>query len=127
MFRSLPPSAEPEARRSLSRAAASPAPQAEISGVMDLDSGVALRVSSPQLEQMREELAQEFHGLLTAQDSGRWVPHVTIQNKVAPRTARLLLGQLRAQFEPRPLKIGGLRLIRYIEGEWESLAGYRFR
>jgi hypothetical protein len=127
MFRSLPPSAEPEARRSLSRAAATPAPKAEISGAMDLDSGVALRVSSPQLEQIRDQLAEDFHGLLSAQDRGRWVPHVTIQNKVEPRTARLLLRQLRAQLEPRPLKIAGLRLIRYIEGEWEPLAGYRFR
>ena len=94
---------------------------------MDLDSGVALRVSSPQLEQIRDELAQEFHGLLGAQDSGPWVPHVTIQNKVGPRTARRLLRQRRDHFEPRPLKIAGLQLIRYVNGEWEPLAGYRFR
>ena len=127
MFRSLPPSAELEVRRSLSRAASSPAPKADISGAMDLDGGVALRVSSPQLEQIRDELAQEFHGLLGAQDSGPWVPHVTIQNKVEPQVARKLLRQLRSQFEPRPLKIAGLRLVRYVNGEWEPLAGYRFR
>ena len=127
MFCSLPPSAEPEVRRSLSRAAAAPAPRAEISGATDLDSGVALRVSSPELEQIRDGLADKFHGLLSAQDSGRWAPHVTIQNKVEPRAARALLRQIRAQFEPRPLRIAGLGLVRYVEGAWQPLAGYRFR
>ena len=94
---------------------------------MDLDSGVALRVSSPELKQIRDGLAGKFHGLLSAQDSGRWAPHVTIQNKVEPRAARALLRQIRAQFEPRPLRIAGLGLVRYVEGAWQPLAGYRFR
>ena len=127
LFRSLPPSAEPEVRRRLARAATGRAPHAEISGVMDLDSGVALRVSSEGLERLRNELADEFHGLLTAQDLGPWTAHVTIQNKAEPRVARRLLGQLRSVFEPRTLAIAGLQLIRYVEGEWEPLASYRFR
>lgn len=127
LFRSLPPSAEAEVRRSLSRAASAAAPHAEIIGAMDLDRGVALRVSSEELERIRDELAAEFHGLLSAQDVGRWTPHVTIQNKVEPRAARRLLQQMRAELEPRPLKIGGLQLIRYMQGKWEPLASYRFR
>ena len=127
LFRALPPSAEGEVRRSLSRAAAAGAPRAEIAGVMDLDSGVALRVHSPELEAIRDELASEFHGLLTAQDIGRWVPHVTIQNKVEQRAARALLRQMRATLEPRPLALAGLDLVRYVEGEWEPVAGHRFR
>lgn len=94
---------------------------------MDLDSGVALRVSSPRLEEIRDELASEFHGLLTSQDVGRWTPHVTIQNKAEPREARRLLRELRSEFEPRPLSVTGLGLIRYVAGEWEPLASYRFR
>lgn len=94
---------------------------------MDLDSGVALRVSSEALERLRGELAGEFHGLLSAQDSGGWSPHVTIQNKVNPRVARKLLYQLRESFEPRPLKITGLELIRYVGGDWQAVATYRFR
>lgn len=94
---------------------------------MDLDSGVALRISSPAFEQLRDALAEEFHGLLSTQDLGRWTAHVTIQNKVAPRVARALLRQLRAGFEPRPLKIVGLLLVRYREGGWEPVARYRFR
>ena len=94
---------------------------------MDLDSGVALRVSSSELETIRDQLADEFRGLLTSQDIGRWTAHVTIQNKVEPRVARALLRQVRAQFEPRPLKIAGLGLVRYVEGVWQPLASYRFR
>ena len=127
LFRSLPPSAEAEVRTSLSRAASEAMPRAEISGVMDLDSGVALRVQSETLEQIRDELAGEFRGLLSAQDRGRWTPHVTIQNKVEPRAARALLRELRSAFEPRPLRITGLQLIRYVKGEWEPLASFRFR
>lgn len=127
MFHALPPSAEPEVRRSLSRAAAAPPPEAVLSGLMDLDSGVALRVHSPGLEIIREDLAAEFRGLLSAQDSGRWAPHVTIQNKAEPRAARALLREMRAGFEPRPLGIVGLALIRYVDGAWQPLGGWSFR
>lgn len=127
LFHALPPSAEAEARRSLARAACAPAPRAEISGVMDLDSGVALRVHSPGLERLRAEIAAEFHGLLSAQDRGRWAAHVTIQNKAEPRVAHALLREMRESFEPRPLGIAGLQLVGYVQGEWEPLANWRFR
>lgn len=128
MFRTLPPSAEEEVRRSLARAAGcEPPPRAEIAGPMDLDTGVALRIESADLSRIREELAAEFHGLLTAQDMGRWTPHVTIQNKAEPREVRRLMGKLRTNFEPRPLGIAGLQLVRYLDGTWKPLASYRFR
>lgn len=127
MFHALPPSAEPEVRRSLARAAAAPPPDALLSGVMDLDSGVALRVHSPGLEDIREGLAAEFRGLLSAQDSDRWAPHVTIQNKAEPMAARALLRQMREQFDQCPLGIVGLALVRYVDREWEPLGGWRFR
>ena len=76
---------------------------------------------------MRAELADEFRGLLTSQDEGRWTPHVTIQNKVEPRVSRKLLGELRAGFEPQKIDLTGLQLIRYNEGEWEPLASFAFR
>ena len=126
LFRSIAPSAEEEVRRSLARAAKGEAPDARISGVIDLDSGAALRVESPELEETRAELADEFHGLLTSQDMGRWTPHVTIQNKAEPREARALVRALRSNFEPRPLTIVGLELVRYAGGPWEPLARWRF-
>lgn len=127
MFRSLPPAAESEVRRVLSRACADSAPQAIISGLMDLGGGVALRIRSDDLDQLREAMAEHFHGLLTPQDSGGWVPHVTIQNKVERGAARELLRMLETTIELRPLSIRGLSLFRYDEGVWRPVAGYVFR
>ncbi len=114
-------------RRSLARAASRPAPRAQIVGAMDLDGGVAVRIHSPDLQSLRDELAEEYQGLLTSQDDGRWTPHVTIQNKVEPRVARALLGALRDGFEPRPMAIRGLELVRYLGGEWEPIGEWPFR
>lgn len=94
---------------------------------MDLGGGVAIRICSDDLDDLRRELSAHFHGFLSAQDRGGWIPHVTIQNKVEPRTARALLRSLESNFRPRPLAIAGLQLIRYVEGDWEKLASYRFR
>lgn len=127
LFRSLPPAAEAEVRRVLGRACSSSAPQAMISGLMDLGGGVAVRVRSDELDLMREDMADHFHGLLTPQDSSGWIPHVTIQNKVERGAARELLRALEKQIEPRPLNIRGLLLFRYADGAWVALARYRFR
>ena len=127
MFHALPPSSEGEARRALARLGSDPRPQAMIEGLMDLGGGVAFRVVSPDLNRIRRELAEDFHGLLSASDAGEWRPHVTIQNKVAVREARTLLAGLAADFRPRPLAISGLGLHRYLDGPWERLATRSFR
>ena len=127
MLHALPPSSEAEARSMLSRLASEPAPRASIEGVMDLGGGVAFRVVSTELDRLRGELTDHFHGLLSAQDAGGWRPHVTIQNKVPPKEARALKARLERDFRPRPLGISGLGLHRYLGGPWEKLAIYPFR
>lgn len=127
IFHALPPSTEEEVRTRLSRFASGSAPVARIEGPMDLGGGVALRVVSPELDRIRDELTHDLRGLLGAQDSGGWRPHVTIQNKVAPKVARALIAELEREFRPRPLSIGGLGLHRYLNGPWEKLAIYPFR
>jgi 2'-5' RNA ligase len=127
MFHALPPSAETEVRTRLAALAKESPPRATIEGLMDLGGGVAYRIVSPDLDRIREELAEGLHGLLGAQDTGGWRPHVTIQNKVAPKAARGLLASLKSDFAPRPLAISGLGLHRYLDGPWERLAIYRFR
>lgn len=127
MFHALPPSSEPEVRSALVRLAAEPAPRASIEGLMDLGGGVAFRVVSDDLDRIRGELAQNFHGMLSAQDSGGWRPHVTVQNKVPPKQSRALLIELQRTFRPRRLEIIGLGLHRYLDGPWEKLAIYSFR
>jgi hypothetical protein len=127
MFHALPPSAEGEVRRALARFGPEPPPRASIEGLMDLGGGVALRVASTDLDRIRRELGDDFRGLLGAQDSPGWRPHVTIQNKVAPKEARALIASLERDFRARPLAISGLGLHRYLGGPWESLAVYPFR
>lgn len=127
MFHALPPSAEPEVRARLSAVANGDRPNARIEGVMDLGGGVALRVVSPDLDRIRDHLAHDLHGLLGAQDVGGWRPHITVQNKVAPKVARALAESLQRQFALRPLSIGGLGLHRYLDGPWERIATYAFR
>ena len=127
MFHALPPSAEGEARTLLSRMAAEAPPRASIEGLIDLGGGVAFRIVSIGLDRVRRELAESFHGLLSAQDSGGWRPHITIQNKVSVREARAVLLRLAAEFRPRSLAISGLGMHRYLGGPWEQLAVYAFR
>lgn len=127
MFHALPPSSEGEVRATLAKLGSEPAPQASVEGMMNLGGGVAYRVVSPDLDRMREELAAHFRGLLSAQDAGGWRPHVTIQNKVPPKVARALLAQLERDFRPRPLRISGLGLHRYLGGPWKEIAVYSFR
>ena len=127
MFHALPPSAEPELRTRLGEMVRAAPPAASIEGLMDLGGGVAFRVVSPELDRIREELAEHLHGLLGAQDSSGWRPHVTIQNKVAPKLARALKQELERQFAPRPLAIAGLALHRYLDGPWERIAVHPFR
>ena len=127
IFHALPPSAERELRSLLKHMASEGPPRAQIEGVMDLGRGVAFRVVSPDLDRIRDELAASLHGLLSAQDSGGWRPHITIQNKVAPKVARALLAALEHDFCPRPLAIHGLGLHRYVDGPWENIAAFPFR
>ncbi len=127
MFHALPPSAEEEARGELKRQAARAAPRAELAGLMNLGRGVAYRIVSDELEEVRRAIADHFHGLLTAQDGQGWRPHVTIMNKAEPRDTRALLTELQASFQPRPLKVAGLALHRYLGGPWEKLGSWTFR
>lgn len=127
LFHALAPSVESELRHRLAEAARGPAPRAEIAGLMDLGGGVAFRIVSDDLDAVRADLAEALRGSLTAQDLQGWRPHVTIQNKVAHKTARALLDQLEPDFQPRSLRIAGLGLHRYLGGPWERLATYPFR
>ena len=127
MFHALPPSAEGEVRGRLSAVATEPPPRATLAGLMNLGGGVAFRIVSDELDRIRNAIARDLHGLLGAQDAGGWRPHVTIQNKVAPKAALALLASLEPGFRPRPLAISGLGLHRYLGGPWEPVAKFPFR
>ena len=127
LFHQLPATLEAELGRRLSTYAAGPAPGANITGIMNLGGGTALRVESEELEDIRYDLALALKGLLTTQDQAPWRPHITIQNKVEPAEAKRLQQQLSAGFEPRPLKLKGLASWRYLGGPWEPIRSHIFR
>lgn len=127
MFHALAPSAEAEAARVLALQATTPAPKAMVAGLMNLGRGIAYRIVSEELEAIRRDIAEHFHGFLTAQDSQGWRPHVTVMNKADPSAAKALLRELEADFSPRPLRIAGLELHRYLGGPWERLGRWSFR
>ena len=128
LFRTLPPSCEDELRHALAAiAAASPPPPARLESVMALGGGTAFAIRSPAMMEVRAELAERFHGLLTAADDHRPVLHVTIQNKVSGKEAQALQAELAATFRARDFAFAGLALHAWRGGPWESLKRWSFR
>lgn len=127
LFHHLPPSVEDELKRRLSAVTRGRrAPAAKAAALMSLGRGVAVKIDSPGLAAIRHELCAAFSGLLTPQDAGGWRPHVTIQNKVQPALAKLLLGALSKDFRPREIEIAGLAAWWYRGGPWEPLSRHMF-
>lgn len=127
MFHAIPPSALDELGRIVSTLTERAPPRAEAAGIMDLGGGTAVRIVSEDLRDLREEIARRLHGLLSAQDSGGWAPHITVQNKVGRSTARSLQAELRATFEPREIRLRGIGLHHYLGGPWQTIRIYPFR
>jgi 2'-5' RNA ligase len=127
MFHHLPPSCVDELKhRLVQETRGVPAPVARVEGLVSLGRGVAYRIVAPDLLAIRARLADAFSGLLMPQDAGGWRPHVTIQNKVQPATAKLLLQALEREFRPRAVEVAGLAAYWYRGGPWEPLSRHMF-
>ena len=99
----------------------------KVTGVRSLGKGAAYVLDSPALEAMRRRLAEAWWPWLTPQDRQPFRPHVTVQNKVDPETARATVTALTAAFQSRETWCEGLRLWRYVGGPWEPVASFAFR
>lgn len=127
LFHHLPPSALDELKHRLNAATRGVrAPVARAAGLMSLGRGVAVKIESPGLTAIRRELCEAFAALLTPQDAGGWRPHVTIQNKVQPSVAKLLLAALSKDFQPREVEIAGIATWYYRGGPWEPISRHMF-
>ena len=127
LFHHLPPSIAEELKDRLrAETRGIPAPRAKVSGLMSLGRGVAYRIEAPALSAIRERLCEAFSGLLMPQDGGRWRPHVTIQNKVTPSLAKVVLAALSRDFRPREVEIAGLASWWYRGGPWEPHSRHMF-
>lgn len=128
LFHALPHFCSDEIRTVLTRETAGLAPiEAELTGIMSLGGGTALKLVSADMLILRDRLAECFHGLLTAQDSHRPRLHITIQNKVTLKEARALQQQLEFQVEARHFRFAGLGLHIYRNGPWEFVRNFAFR
>lgn len=128
LFHHLAPSVLPELCDMMRQMAAShAAPRAELAELMSLGKGTAFRVHSPDLLDMRAEIADHFYGMMAQQDQAIPRLHITVQNKVTRQEAAGLQRELAREFCPRPLQITGLAAFYYRDGPWEPAFSITFR
>jgi 2'-5' RNA ligase len=126
LFHKLPAAALDEVSQDLA-AGADRAPFAvSVSGLRLLGGGVAFDLQSPELVQLRADLAERWQAWLTPQDRQGFRPHVTVQNKVEPAQARALHARLSAGFAPWTAQAQGLLLWRYLGGPWAPVQNFPF-
>ncbi|WP_062784882.1 2'-5' RNA ligase family protein [Novosphingobium capsulatum] len=133
LFHALPPSAQGEVQRLAARVCAqTPPPAAQLAGLADLGTGMAVAVHSPALAAVHADLAEALQGLLGLADQGRPRFHVTVQNKVVRSEARALQAALAGRFEGQAFAFAGLDLHaieRLPQGgaTWQPVGQWTFR
>lgn len=128
LFHHLPPSILPELSSLIRQMAAQmAAPRAHVERVMDLGTGTAFLIHSPELQALRAHIGEHFHGMISAQDQAVPRLHITIQNKVSRQQALELQRRLERDFQAQPLDIMGLEAHHYRDGPWEKAFGVTFR
>ena len=119
LLHGLPPSADGEVRRLLAALSARSAPEARITGLMDLGRGTAFEVESPALLDLHGELAERLRGLIQQKDARPPRLHITVQNKVTPAAARALQAELAPMPWPRAFRFRGLALSYWRDELWQ--------
>ncbi|RAI00879.1 phosphoesterase HXTX [Acuticoccus sediminis] len=126
LFHALPGAEEDPVMRAIGTVAARPRFPVAVEGLLSLGRGVAYRLSSAPLVALRSDLAKRFDPWLTRQDREAFRPHVTVQNKVTPETARATRAELERTFTPFTATAEGLQLWHYRGGPWAPLAAVAF-
>lgn len=85
-----------------------------------------MSIASDELEQLRQKLKDTMGDGLSRQDTQRWSPHVTIQNKAPPETARNSFKLLDSEFTPHDGETLGLQIWEYLGGPWRLISRLRF-
>ena len=122
------PSGEPRITDDLAEWSRTTAPlPLAVTGVRSIGRGVAFTIDCPQLVALHQQLQTRWKAWLHPQDRQKLWPHVTVQNKVPPETARATLGVLQASFRPFTAMGTGLDLWVYKGGPWAFGEGFRFK
>lgn len=83
-----------------------------------LGRGVAMKIASVELVNLRNKLAGYWQHHLTPQDRQKFQPHITIQNKTEPRAARELFEDISREYQPFDGVVIGTTLCSYLGGPW---------
>lgn len=121
MFHAVPGEHLPAVRDAVTQVCRRPPFTVPVTGVRSLGRGAALTLASPELTEVRADLARAFGPWLTRQDAQRFDAHVTVQNFVRPETARALVERLSEGFEAWEVRATGVGVHRYLGGPWELL------
>lgn len=130
LFHNLPGERENDVIREIARLAVTTSPfPVCIAGPMRLGRGVALRVESETLTELRRRLAERerFGDFLAGQDREKFRPHVTIQNKAAAHVASALFDHIEATLPAFEAIAEGIQLWRYDDGRWSPIAAIPFQ
>lgn len=98
-----------------------------VSGLRHLGAGIAFKIDSADLVDVRETLKFSFSTWLGPQDMQKWLPHITVQNKVSKVLADSLCARLSKDFVPLMIEVSGLDLWRYPGGPWEREETFDFQ
>ncbi len=127
LFHKLPGDREHEISQALNDLCRQQPPfSLKATGLIFMGRGVAYRLESPALQDVRRRLADEWWSWLGAQDRHGFRPHVTVQNKVKPEEACSLHRSLEETFAPFEVGAEGLMLWRYLGGPWEPVEACSF-
>lgn len=128
LFHAFAPSLREELRAMAAALAGEYAPpQAQVDGLLKLGGGTAIRLRSDGMSALRGRIADRFETMLTAQDQGTKVLHITVQNKVSAEAARALQAELGPMLMPRRFAFAGLGLHLYHGPHWEAVGIWPFR
>ncbi len=94
--------------------------------VRSIGRGVAYFLQAQQAGSLHRRLSEAFADDLSPQDRQGFRPHVVIQNKVTPETARETLAILQASFASWTAHATGLDFWRYLGGPWQHLQRFTF-
>jgi 2'-5' RNA ligase len=127
LFHALPGGQLPVIRQDLLRlASVTRRFELQLPSIRFLGKGVAINVQSPPLLNLRNQVAGEWKHLLTPQDQQKFAPHITVQNKTEPDTARRLFAGLSQSWTAQTGTAEGLQLHYYRSGPWELVQTFSF-
>ena len=126
LFHKLPGERETSIKETLRETSSHSLFELSFSSLRFLSKGVAVNVESSELVELRKKLVTTWKDWLEPQDKQPFKPHVTVQNKVTPEAAMMLLEHLQKTWTPLTGSGTGLLLWRYLGGPWELVETFPF-